>query len=308
MNYRIVIEEREDIVKRRPRPYQENEINCYTDGSKMLETTGSGFILMSKDFKEQNSIPLGPEATVFQAEITAIYDATTTLLKRKVSNYNIHINVDSQAALKALDNFATKNLCVTDCKQALNRLASYNNKIELKWIPGHEGHLGNEIADRLAKRGAEMEIEGPRPLLPISYTIIRTRIKEWEKEKHFKMWEMKQDCRQTKMFLPKPNNNWAKEILKLNKKDIRLIIQILTGHNTLRRHKFLMGLEPSAICEGCEEEEETSEHFLLRCPLFALERYQILGNDFLAAEDIQEMKISKIKCFISSTARLEQQE
>ena len=29
-----------------------------------------------------------------------------------------------------------------------------NNQVKLSWIPAHIGHAGNEIAGRLAKRGA----------------------------------------------------------------------------------------------------------------------------------------------------------
>jgi ribonuclease HI len=299
--YEIKIEDRETIEKTRPRPHTENIINCFTDGSKTEEATGAGFILMSSTFKEQNSLHLGPDATVFQAEITAIHNAITTLLQRKTENFHININVDSQAALKALNRYETKQVCVTECKQAINKLVSNNNKVVLKWIPGHEGHMGNEVADRLAKRGSELAVQGPTPFLPLGNTVIRTKIKSWEKKQHSERWSSRKDCRQTKMFLPELNRKWSKEIINQSKKNMRMIIQILTGHNNLRRHKFLMGIEPSAECENCGEEEETSEHFLLKCPFYSLERYQILGNDLLEAEDIRSMKLTKIRNFIGNT-------
>ena len=32
------------------------------------------------------------------------------------------------------------------------------------------------------------------------------------------------------------------------------------------------------ICDKCETEEETLQHYLLRCPAFALERWRTFGN------------------------------
>jgi hypothetical protein len=65
-----------------------------------------------------------------------------------------------------------------------------------------------------------------------------------------------------------------------------------------------MGIGTSATCEKCEEEEETSEHFLLKCPFYAQERLQKLGNTFLDAEDIRRTKIANIRNFILGTKRL----
>ena len=36
----------------------------------------------------------------------------------------------------------------------------------MNWVPGHEGHMGNEVADRLAKRGVDQQTHGPGPFVP----------------------------------------------------------------------------------------------------------------------------------------------
>ena len=44
---------------------------------------------------------------------------------------------------------------------------------------------------------------------------------------------------------------------------------MLTGHNTLRRHLYLMGLTDSPSCKKCGEQEETSAHVLCECEALA---------------------------------------
>ena len=52
--------------------------------------------------------------------------------------------------------------------QNLVNKISETNTVSIKWMPGHEGHLGNEIADRLAKLGAQLQTDGAEPRLAVS--------------------------------------------------------------------------------------------------------------------------------------------
>jgi hypothetical protein len=44
---------------------------------------------------------------------------------------------------------------------------------------------------------------------------------------------------------------------------------LLTGHNTLRRHLYIMGLSNNPTCKKCGTEEETSVHILCECEALA---------------------------------------
>ncbi|GBP08323.1 hypothetical protein EVAR_72502_1 [Eumeta japonica] len=52
---------------------------------------------------------------------------------------------------------------------------SLRNKLVLVWIPGHEGHEGNERADCLAKRGAVRPFIDPEPFWGLT-TALRTTL------------------------------------------------------------------------------------------------------------------------------------
>ena len=42
----------------------------------------------------------------------------------------------------------------------------------------------------------------------------------------------------------------------------RVVACLFTGHNTLKRHFYILRLMDSLLCRGCVAEEETSAHFL----------------------------------------------
>jgi hypothetical protein len=54
---------------------------------------------------------------------------------------------------------------------------------------------------------------------------------------------------------------WA-QLLSFNRTQYRVVIGLLTGHNTFRRHLYIMGLSNSPTCRKCSTEEETSVHIL----------------------------------------------
>ena len=73
--------------------------------------------------------------TVFQAEITAINMASITPLDNLPHNKMINFYIDSKSAIMALDSYTVYNKCVAEAKRMLNKLAEFNNTVNLNWIP-----------------------------------------------------------------------------------------------------------------------------------------------------------------------------
>jgi ribonuclease HI len=96
----------------------------------------------------------GRYTTAFQAEVYAIKACTVENLNRNYKNRNICILSDSQAAIEALGKHQITSKLVWDCPQSLIQLAK-RNRVQLIWVPGHEGIVGNEMADHLARTGSE---------------------------------------------------------------------------------------------------------------------------------------------------------
>ena len=55
-------------------------------------------------------------------------------------------------------------------------------------------------------------------------------------------------CRQAKLFLNTPDKGLARYGLSLEKKDLKILVGLLTGHVDLNRHLKIMGLRNAAVC------------------------------------------------------------
>jgi hypothetical protein len=84
------------------------------------------------------------------------------------------------------------------------------------------------------------------------------------------------------------------QLLSFNRTQSRVVVGLLTGRNTLRRHLHIMGLCNDPICRKCGTEEETSVHILCDCKALALLRHAYLGSFFLDPEDIRVLTMGAI--------------
>jgi len=82
--------------------------------------------------------------------------------------------------------------------------------------------------------------------------------------------------------------------MTFNRIQSRAVIGLLTGHNTLRRHLYLLGLLDSPLCRKCGVGEETSAHILCECESLASLRHAYLGCFFLEPEDVKSLGLGAI--------------
>lgn len=291
--YITTIPEREDWDKPEEL-FRSAGLVWYTDGSKTEK--GSGASVYSERPRAKMSWALDKFAIVFQTEIFAILTCAQENLQRGYSNKNIYICSDSQASFAALDSVKTNTLLVADCRWALNELG-IRNCVRLIWVPGHRNIKGNKEADLLAREGSKRPPTGPEPILRYPMTSARLRMENWSRNQFNSSWAHQPGMRQAKQLVKGPLPKRSEQLLNLNRRHIRIVLGLLTGHGHFNKHLHTMGLVTSPCCSYCEMEDETAIHILTNCPCLMMRRLQLLGAGLLRPRDIWEVPIGKLLAF-----------
>jgi hypothetical protein len=87
-------------------------------------------------------------------------------------------------------------------------------------------------------------------------------------------------------------------LLPFNRVHSRVVTDLITSHNTLRRRLHIIGLTDSPLCRKCGAEEETSVHVLCECEALATLGHIYLGSFFLDPEDITGLSLGVIWNFL----------
>ena len=259
-------------------PKTESKVVCYTDGSKMSSNAGYGFGIMKDDFllsSENGQLDLNN--SVFQAEVTAIAQACNSLCE--IVTPRVTIFSDSQAAISSLNSLKVKSKTVLNCIKQLNLLGNHC-QVDIKWVKAHADHPGNEFADKEAKLGTTNVNNRIKVLPPDSWAknLIRSSVmKAWKLR-----WFLDKECRQTKIWFPKPNITKSQFSINQSRIKLGLFVEMITGHNRLNRHESLAtkGLV-DPLCRFCLEDDETSWHVIGECPALWLKRRDSFNTFFL---------------------------
>jgi len=137
----------------------EKTIIICTDGSQLDNgKTGCGWVIFCKNLEliqlSEGHCHLGERVVVFDAELHAVQEATSSLLTTISPDADVYICIDNRAAIDTLS-FNKSNHEYT--RRALNNIANLHLlgwKIRTVLCPSHCDIPGNDRADTLAKQGA----------------------------------------------------------------------------------------------------------------------------------------------------------
>jgi hypothetical protein len=157
---------------------------------------------------------------------------------------------------------------------------------------------GNEIANELARGGSSLGFLGPEPAIGVSRQDIQNKLNCWLANQQWARWRSLGDTqRQAQELISAPGLGAMTKVMSFNRTHSRAVIGLLTGHNTLRWHLCLLGLQDSPLCRKCGVMEETSPHILCECETLASLRRTYLGSFFLEPKDIQSISLGAIWSF-----------
>jgi hypothetical protein len=129
----------------------------------------------------------------------------------------------------------------------------------------------------------------PEPTLGTSKQNIRQQIKRWMANPHMVMWRDFITHRRVRKLVSNPTLNAKTRLLSFNGSQFRAVTGLLTGHNTLRRHLYIMGPIDNPSHRRCAAKEETEANVLCECEALTLLRHTYLGSFFLNPDDIKSL-------------------
>ena len=264
------------------------DITIYTDGSK-LSHAGAGWAVCKDDhtlFEE--SVYLGEHATVFQGEVVAIDRALRWVNENCPDSTEVLVRSDSSSAIKAIFNHKCSSHVVDSCREAYNEALHNNNKVRIEWVKGHANVTGNELADCLAKQGAEMTATGERVNLEVGMPRCEAvgRIKSYYRKVWDKRWQENVFCRQTRIFIPHVTDRNVYKMIEFRRKSLNLITQVMTGHALVAYHMGKWTPWLDTTCKLCLEDEESTSHLFFNCPAMAWARLEVGATGRSLEEDI----------------------
>uniref|UniRef100_A0A6M2DJW2 Putative rna-directed dna polymerase from mobile element jockey-like isoform x3 n=1 Tax=Xenopsylla cheopis TaxID=163159 RepID=A0A6M2DJW2_XENCH len=244
-----------------------NYIHIYTDGSKIDGKVGCAFFVHQLNLKKM--IKLSKYASIFTAELIAIYEALTFVKRKNIKNTIIF--TDSNAALIALRKpKVTANKIVFMIIDFIQDLIKNRHSVFLCWIKGHEGIYGNTVADLLAKEAANSGDESLYliPASDLKFMVKNKGIKQWQYEYSVSIQvkgklysKIEPRVSQVPWFNNSPDN----------RKFITTMCRIRFGHTFLKSHLHRIGIAPDEDCK-CGASKETLDHVLWECQLYMSSR------------------------------------
>ncbi len=141
-----------------------NSVVGFTDGSALGNPgpCGAGAAIYSNGLSAHPTlchIPVSPKSTSYHGELAAIHLCVQRLLDSDTITLpcEIHVLTDCQAALSAVTSPSPPSIhtaLINAIHHKTQALQGRGATVTITWVTGHTGLVGNELADREAKKGA----------------------------------------------------------------------------------------------------------------------------------------------------------
>jgi len=149
--------------------------------------------------------------------------------------------------------------------------------VETRWVPGHVGIEGNEVAKKAARGDSSPLNELPVALrnpLPLSVAATKQVYGDGAKKKAAALLRNPPRYPLLQKIDPSaPSSKFRKLTEHLTRQQASLLILLRTGHAPLNRHLHRIQKLNSPTGPACHRKDETVHHFIMECPAYARQRH-----------------------------------
>ncbi|CAN0033185.1 unnamed protein product, partial [Heterosigma akashiwo] len=240
----------------------------YTDGSKKESGVGAAFLAQDPEGQNvgQGLFKLPDYCSNYQAEAVAQREGVIWTTK-EVGHSGVQSWVIASDGGAVLASMKDQRRMTSLVGEVVREAAEDGHSFV--YVPGHQGHEGNEMADALAKE-ATVSGRGVEVAIPRTYTRRQCRDRswllwsqEWEALEDGTGMENGGDAKVYLQFMPTlvcPQDKvWR------GKAGGRRVLQLLSGHCNLGGYLAGVNKQENDTCGYCGLEEEDVHHYLLRC-------------------------------------------
>jgi ribonuclease HI len=256
----------------------------YTDGSQTQsgKGIGLGFAVFSHSTTYIPTIPIykeysniGNSAIVYNGELEGVTQALEYAISIVKRGDKVIVYSDNQAGLlrlKTPSDSPGQNQQIRAIK-ATKAIIALGAKVELYWVPGHTDILGNDIADKLAKKATTI-----RPLVEeTSFAYLGIQINKLKNQDIFNILSLQKPSKYLDSYTSIYTWKISKKIslpLGIKRELASSFFQLKLGHGYIKSYLYRLKLVANNKCK-CGR-IETTKHLLLDCSLFIGQRKALL--------------------------------
>lgn len=258
--------------------------SLYTDGSVKEGRTSCAVVYNNNrlGFRLQDFY------SIYTCEATAILKALITAENNPELGH-IAIFTDSMTSLTALSNLeSTSPLILAIQQKVYHLIINCNRNVRLIWVPSHQGILGNEEADKVAKEAINKDTIDNLPVTTHTETkkYIKSEIKKHWKEV-WKDWAKENNPNLAEIRNSDQDPNPADSMYR---RDQVVISRLRIGHTKIT-HAHLITKDTKNRCKYCGT-EITVRHLLTECP-----NLEVIRTKTNLPKDFNDCLNSKSGCY-----------
>ena len=148
------------------------------------------------------------------------------------------------------------------------------------------------MADYLAKSGSKPKMHGHEPFITVPYASCVSTIKDWSTNRWRSMWNKRKNCLRMKESVGWTSSRLTIRLLNLKRPQLNRVVQALTGHCNLQRHKKTTRCAKSSLCPKCSLED--ANHHVGNCKLYQDIRAKYFGITNTTVHNVVTKRVTLI--------------